>query len=447
MAYVQEEYRRLNDYLQTLKNYNPRSSVLMYDLRIPQGLGNGWTYISDQHKWRKANRREALQVHFWKCVKAITPQELAQLVSEFSDISKQAKQHFLDASPKQWCRAYQKTRCKSDVVDNNMCAINPIPGQIFWDECGHPVVHPPDVDPKRGRPQTQTRKEEGEKGGSQAHGLNEAVPDVLESNNLRRTRSRIEVVDPEAADLSLPGSLLTCSINASGTPPEGTTTTTTDVQTRADDENSRKRKHSRHPSREGVGSNGTVSRASRRTKQLAGHASALGASIPQQASPGTTVASVTGCSRILRELSNADEESPPAAIASVTRRLLGESTDTDSQGIGNPQSQQPSRVASVTRSSQLRRGSTARTTEETAHIPPSGAAPVTRSSRLRMRQEPTTTATETHETTANPCADEAPAEPHREPNGNATDPLPSSEFESGTRYQRIIKVPNNLRQT
>ncbi|KAJ4846214.1 hypothetical protein Tsubulata_039406 [Turnera subulata] len=35
------------------------------------------------------------------------------------------------------------------------CAINPIPKKMFWDECGLPVVYPPDVEPKKGRPQTQ----------------------------------------------------------------------------------------------------------------------------------------------------------------------------------------------------------------------------------------------------------------------------------------------------
>ncbi|KAJ4841922.1 hypothetical protein Tsubulata_038986, partial [Turnera subulata] len=106
-----EEYRRLNDYLQTLKNYNPGSTVVL-DIE-EDDFGN--------HVFKR----------LYICFKAL----------------KEGRFH-------PWLQSYR-------------CAINPISGQIFWDECGLPVVHPPDVDPKRGRPQTQRRKEEGEKGGSQ----------------------------------------------------------------------------------------------------------------------------------------------------------------------------------------------------------------------------------------------------------------------------------------
>ncbi|KAJ4843215.1 hypothetical protein Tsubulata_029702 [Turnera subulata] len=74
-------------------------------------------------KWRKANRGEALQIHFWKCVKATTVQELEELVSDFDEISEQARKDFLEANPKLFCRAFQETWCKSHVVDNNMCEV------------------------------------------------------------------------------------------------------------------------------------------------------------------------------------------------------------------------------------------------------------------------------------------------------------------------------------
>ncbi|KAJ4847221.1 hypothetical protein Tsubulata_010683 [Turnera subulata] len=193
---------------------------------------------------------------------------------------------------------------KDAYLKTYRCAINLIPGKMFWDECGLPAVYPPDGKRKTDRVmQCQLSMGFGHNIATckkrKAHGLNEAVTDVPESSNSRRTRSRNESADCEDADIpfSTPS-----FVNVSGNPPEATATTTTAIASEAAAGNPR-----------------------RKRKESTAQGTASGATQPQQSSPAATLAS---------ESSNANEESPTAPTAPVTRRLLREPADTLGEANG-----------------------------------------------------------------------------------------------------------------
>ncbi|KAJ4845693.1 hypothetical protein Tsubulata_028773, partial [Turnera subulata] len=94
---------------------------------------------------------------------------------------------------------------KDNYINSYKHAINPVPGEIFWDDVGMPKVNPPEADTKRGRLAFKRRLEFGEKDyrNSQAQGLSAAALDVPESSNARQQDS--QAMDYHSAlDASLP---------------------------------------------------------------------------------------------------------------------------------------------------------------------------------------------------------------------------------------------------
>jgi hypothetical protein len=70
--------------------------------------------------WAKKWRGTELKMQFWTCAKATFEADLDYELKKLNKLGNGSVAELLETPPHTWCRAYFSTRCKCDVVDNNM---------------------------------------------------------------------------------------------------------------------------------------------------------------------------------------------------------------------------------------------------------------------------------------------------------------------------------------
>ena len=58
---------------------------------------------------------------FFICAWSTFPEEFEDNLKKLGEVNKKSAEDLLKYNPATWCRAFFSSRCKSDVVDNNMC--------------------------------------------------------------------------------------------------------------------------------------------------------------------------------------------------------------------------------------------------------------------------------------------------------------------------------------
>ena len=58
---------------------------------------------------------------FFICAWSTFPEEFEENLKKLGEVSKPAAEDLMKYNPANWCMAFFSSRCKSDLVDNNMC--------------------------------------------------------------------------------------------------------------------------------------------------------------------------------------------------------------------------------------------------------------------------------------------------------------------------------------
>ena len=71
--------------------------------------------------WSKKWTGGEMKKKFWICAWSTFPEEFEDNLKKLGEVSKSAAEDLMKYNPANWWRAFFSSRCKSDVVDNNMC--------------------------------------------------------------------------------------------------------------------------------------------------------------------------------------------------------------------------------------------------------------------------------------------------------------------------------------